>query len=122
MLAGVLALACGCACGGKTSPRGDQKMPLSVKPLRVTATELDGAIALAEQVIAAKTPVAGYQLTSAISMVAGNEYRGPAFWRLKFKRRDLIPADAESELGAGGEIIVDVDTATGVATIIGYGE
>jgi hypothetical protein len=88
----------------------------------VTAAELNRAVELAEKAIAAKTPVAGYQLTSAINMVAGREYRGPAFWRLTFKRRDLIPPDAESELGAGGEIFVDVDTKTNLATVTGFGE
>ncbi len=88
----------------------------------VTAAEVNRAVELAEKVIAARTPVAGYQLTSAINMVAGKEYRGPSFWRLTFKRRDLIPADAESELGAGGQIFVDVDIKAGTATITGFGE
>lgn len=88
----------------------------------VTATEVNHAVELAERAIAAKTPAAAYQLTSAINMTAGNEYRGPAFWRLTFKRRELIPADADSELGAGGEIFVDVDTKAGTAAITGFGE
>lgn len=88
----------------------------------VTAAEVNRAVTLAEKAISAKVQPADYQLTAAINMVAGTEYRGPSFWRLKFKRRDLIPADAESILGAGGEIMVDVDTHTGVATITGYGE
>lgn len=90
--------------------------------LRVTAAEVNRAVDLAEKVIAARAPVAQYQLTAAINMVAGQEYRGPSFWRLTFKRRDLIPADAESELGAGGQIFVDVDLKTGAATITGFGE
>ena len=88
----------------------------------VTAAEVNRAVELAEKVIAGRTPVAAYQLTSAIHMVAGAEYRGPSFWRLTFKRRDLIPADADSEIGAGGQIFVDVDTKTGIATITGFGE
>jgi hypothetical protein len=88
----------------------------------VTATEANRAVELAEKAIAAKTPVAGYQLTAAINMFAGNEYRGPSFWRLTFKKRDLIPADADSELGAGGQIFVDVDLKANVATITGFGE
>ena len=88
----------------------------------VTAIEVNRAVEIAEKAIAAKTPVAEYQLTSAINMVAGNEYRGPAFWRLTFKRRELIPADADGELGAGGQIFVDVDTKAGAATITGFGE
>jgi len=55
-------------------------------------------------------------------MMAGSAYRGPAYWRVTFKRRDLIPKDAASELGAGGEIFVDVDLATSVAKISGHGE
>jgi hypothetical protein len=113
----VLALGCGCACGGKTQSRGETKMLFPV-----TAAEVNRAVELAEKAIAARTPVAAYQLTAAVNMMAGNEYRGPSFWRLTFKRRDLIPADAESELGAGGQIFVDVDLGTGVATITGFGE
>jgi len=88
----------------------------------VTAAEVNRAVTLAEKAISARARPADYQLISAINMVAGNDYRGPAFWRLRFKRRDLIPADAEGILGAGGEIMIDVDTQTGVATITGYGE
>lgn len=90
--------------------------------LNITAVEANRAVELAEKAIAARTRLSEYQLTSAINMVAGNEYRGPSFWRLTFKRRALIPADAESELGAGGQIFVDVDIKTGVATITGFGE
>jgi hypothetical protein len=112
-----LSLAGAGACGGKTGSRGDQAMRSSA-----TAAEVNRAVELAEQAIAARAPVAAYRLTSAINMMAGAQYRGPAFWRLAFKRRDLIPADASGELGAGGEIFVDVDLATSSAVITGFGE
>jgi hypothetical protein len=88
----------------------------------VTAAEVNRAVTLAEKAITSTARPTDYQLISAINLVAGSEYRGPAFWRLRFKRRDLIPADAEGVLGAGGELLVDVDVHTGVATLVGHGE
>ena len=92
-------------------------------PSHPTAKELDQAIALAEQVVVAGgAALDQLKLTSAVNMMAGRDYRGPAHWRITFKRRDLIPRDAASELGAGGEIFVDVDLDTGVAKVSGHGE
>ena len=89
----------------------------------LTAQELARAVDLAERtVVASGAVLAELKLTSAVNMMAGREYRGPAYWRLTFKRRDLIPKDATSELGAGGEIFVDVDLDANVARIAGRGE
>ena len=89
----------------------------------LTAQELGRAVELAERTVSASgSALAELKLTNAISMMAGREYRGPAYWRLTFKRRDLIPKDATSELGAGGEIFVDVDLDANVAKIAGRGE
>jgi hypothetical protein len=89
----------------------------------LTAAELNRAIALAEQTLTASgASPAELKLTSAVNMTAGREYRGPAYWRVTFKRRDLIPKDSSSELGAGGEIFIDVDLDANLAKIAGRGE
>jgi hypothetical protein len=106
------------ACAHENPLPGDKKMWF-----RLTAQELGRALDLAERVlIASGTVLAELKLTSAVNMMAGREYRGPAYWRLTFKRRDLIPKDAASELGAGGEIFVDVDLDANAARIAGRGE
>lgn len=38
----------------------------------------------------------------------------PARWRVTFKDRHLIPASA-GKIGKGGELVIEVDTATGEA-------
>ncbi len=89
-----------------------------------TATELNRAVEIAEDIIvkAGELP-SEYQLTSATSMLTPKGvYRGPAFWHLTFKRRDLIPADAESEIGAGGMLFVEVDLAIAHGALMGRGE
>jgi hypothetical protein len=106
------------ACARENPPPGDKKMWFSL-----TAQELGRAVELAERTVSASgSALAELKLTNAVSMMAGREYRGPAYWRLTFKRRDLIPKDTASELGAGGEIFVDVDLDTNVAKIAGHGE
>ena len=92
-------------------------------PSHPTSKELEQAVALAERVVVAGgAALDQLKLTSAVNMMAGRAYQGPAYWRITFKRRDLIPKDASSELGAGGEIFVDVDLDTSVAKISGHGE
>lgn len=89
----------------------------------VTASELAKAIELAEQaVLRDGVALEQLKLISAINMMAGREYRGPAYWRITFKRRDLIPRDADSELGAGGELFIDVDLGANAAKLSGRGE
>jgi hypothetical protein len=39
----------------------------------------------------------------------------PARWRVRFKARDLLPAAGEGKIGKGGELVVEVNTATGEA-------
>jgi hypothetical protein len=99
-----------------TQPKGGTMLFSATK-------ELNRAIDLAERTVAGSgDDISGLRVTAAINMMAGNEYRGPTFWRVTFKRRDLIPKDASSELGAGGEIFVDVDLTANVAKIAGRGE
>jgi hypothetical protein len=112
-----VALWCVGGCAHDAAP-GDKTMPS-----HPTAKELDEAVALAERAVVAGGAVLDQlKLTSAVNMMAGRDYRGPAHWRITFKRRDLIPGDAASELGAGGEIFVDVDLETSAAKITGHGE
>jgi hypothetical protein len=105
------------ACAHGTALPGDNTMPS-----HLTAKELERAVELAERVVAVSSALDQLKLTSAVNMTAGRDYRGPAYWRVTFKRRDLIPKDSASELGAGGEIFVDVDLDTNVARISGHGE
>src|SRR3954469_881877 len=114
----MLTLTVASACAGKSPPPEGKTMGYSL-----TAKELDRAVELAERMLMTSgARGTELKLTSAINMMAGREYRGPAYWRLTFKRRDLIPKDAISELGAGGEIFVDVDLDANVAKIAGHGE
>jgi len=114
----MLTLTVASACAGKSPPPEGKTMGYSL-----TAKELDRAVELAERMLMTSgARGTELKLTSAINMMAGREYRGPAYWRLTFKRRDLIPKDATSELGAGGEIFVDVDLDANVAKIAGHGE
>lgn len=47
---------------------------------------------------------------------------GKFIWMITFKPRDLLPEDPSTEIiGAGGEIIVNIDLNTGESTV-GYGE
>jgi hypothetical protein len=91
---------------------------------QVTATEAHRAIELAEGTLGrAGIRLADYRLLRAVNLIGPDSvYRGPDYWRLTFKRRDLVPATADKELGAGGELFVDVDIATATATIAGHGE
>lgn len=47
---------------------------------------------------------------------------GPDVWRITFKPKRLIPSNIDSEVGAGGEIFVEVNLAENKARITGYGE
>lgn len=46
----------------------------------------------------------------------------PGRWRLTYKPRRLVPGTAEQEIGAGGEVFVEVDLSTGDARVAGRGE
>jgi hypothetical protein len=110
-----LAAITGCPRPNATPPaNGDRSMAI-----QETEREVHDAVALAEPVLAAAgAKPSDYRLLRAINLVSPKgDYRGPAYWALTFKRRDLVPADESSELGAGGEIRVDVDTAKRVASI-----
>jgi hypothetical protein len=115
-----LGLVVGCA-----GPRPATRPPAGdARSFQVTATEANRAIELAEAAIdrSGAKPEA-YRLIRAVNLTAPDgAYRGPTYWRLTFKRRDLVPATADAELGAGGEVFVDVDTAEAEATIAAYGE
>lgn len=91
---------------------------------RSTSRECEEAIALAEAMlptIGANPP--DYKLITAqnLSTPAG-VYRGPQFWHLSFKLRELIPSTPQAEVGAGGEIFVEVDLTEQRAWLAGYGE
>jgi len=65
---------------------------------------------------------ADYQLIKVENLVVtGDHYLAPQIWRLTYKLRDLIPEDG-GEIGAGGEVFIQVDISTGVARLQGFGE
>jgi hypothetical protein len=37
----------------------------------------------------------------------------PARWRVVFKAREILPVGSNGKIGKGGEIVIEVDTATG---------
>ena len=57
----------------------------------------------------------------AVTLLLGDQ-RGARFWRLRFKRAQLLPGTPDDRVGAGGEILIDVDLDTRTATLAGYGE
>lgn len=70
--------------------------------------ELDAATALALPLLeSGNYKAADYRLIHAQNVISV----GPQLWRLRFKARRLIPATADSEIGAGGEVEIEVDLA-----------
>lgn len=63
-----------------------------------------------------------YKLISAENLIKGTDYIRPHIWRLTFKLKRLIPETSEAEIGAGGELFLEVDLATKTARFLGYGE
>lgn len=63
-----------------------------------------------------------YKLVLAENVIKGPAYTGPHTWRLTFKLKRLIPETSEVEVGAGGELFVEVDLSTQKAKLLGYGE
>ena len=58
-----------------------------------------------------------YTLTAAKAELAR-----PGTWRLTYKPKQLVPGTPEREIGAGGEVFVEVVLQTGVASSAGRGE
>jgi len=88
-----------------------------------TSRECEEAIALAEAMLPSvgKNPQ-DYKLIEAENLRdRAGAYRGPQFWYLTFKARELIPS-TPAEIGFGGEVFVEVDLAERRARVVGYGE
>jgi hypothetical protein len=47
-----------------------------------------------------------------VENILSGQNASPVRWRVGFKRRALIPADADGLIGKGGEVFVEVDTST----------
>ena len=90
----------------------------------ITSQECEEAIALAEEFLpAAGVRAEAYKLITAENMsTRGGDYRGPQYWHLTFKLRELIPDDLEVPVGAGGEIFIEVDLTNRKTSLAGYGE
>jgi hypothetical protein len=93
-------------------------------PTGTTLAPCDEAVALAEaQFPEWNEDPARYQLVEARTFITpAGEYRGPAYWHLSFKLRELIPATVSEELGAGGLLYVEVELDRHEARLVGYGE
>lgn len=63
-----------------------------------------------------------YKLIAAENLITGGRFIGPHAWRLTFKLRRLIPDSADVEIGAGGEVFIEVDMITAHARLLGHGE
>jgi hypothetical protein len=87
------------------------------------AEEVLAAIELATAFLPTVAPdPSEYQLVAAARLLGESGPGRGGAWRLTFKRRQLIPSEAETEIGAGGEVFVEVDLASQAALLIGYGE
>lgn len=62
------------------------------------------------------------KLISADNLIKGSAHVGPGLWRLTFKPKRLIPEKTDAEVGAGGEIFIEIDLVLNKAKVIGYGE
>lgn len=89
-----------------------------------SAIEVDHAIELAEDSLRQAGSLADFRLLRDINLVGPDPvYRGPALRATPLQSRpDMVPGTADEELGAGGEIFVDVDTAAATAIMAGCGE
>jgi hypothetical protein len=47
-----------------------------------------------------------------VENILSGEKASPVHWRVGFKRRALFPQQANGLIGKGGEVFVEVDTAT----------
>jgi hypothetical protein len=52
-----------------------------------------------------------YRVVSVQNLLSG-EGASPVRWRVGFKRRALVPDQADGRIGKGGEVYIDVDTST----------
>lgn len=79
------------------------------------------ALELGVQLLSDSVATETYKLISGENLI-GSPDGGPSVWRLTFKPKRLIPATSNERVGAGGELFVKVDLATGQAELLGYGE
>ena len=85
--------------------------------------ECQRAMNLAVEVLAEREiELERYRVVAAENLIKGPTYRGPQAWRITFKLRALLPDTTQAEVGAGGELLVEVDLSTGEAVLAGYGE
>jgi hypothetical protein len=55
-------------------------------------------------------------------IVKGEKYLGPYIWHLTYKQKNLIHEDENEEIGAGGEVFIEVNLNIRKAKLLGYGE
>ena len=63
-----------------------------------------------------------YKIVAAENLISRRYFVGAHVWHLAFKPRRLIPDSSNVEIGAGGEVFVEVDAVTGQAVLLGHGE
>jgi hypothetical protein len=85
------------------------------------AAELARAVELASAFLVSQGhDIASVRITEVRNQLRGSG-GGPDAWRVTYKLRHLIPADG-SEIGAGGELFVDVDLKSSAVRLGGVGE
>lgn len=76
---------------------------------------------VAAQLVDAPTDYHLVSVQNGVSSSAGAIYN-PNLWRLTFKPQELVPSTASVEMGAGGELFIEVDLASSRARLAGKGE
>lgn len=86
--------------------------------------EIETAVALSETAFAnIDANASDYTLIRAERIIPpGAQCQGVRCWRLTYKHTSLLPTTADSEVGKGGEIFVQVDIDGDRASVTGYGE
>lgn len=124
VLAGVLATLIG-GCCQRVQPRCPTQQEAKGMSDQQEGVDQDcrGAVLLATALMKDKgEDPALYKLVAAENRLKGHPDAAPHKWRLTFKLRRLIPEEVGGIMGAGGELFIEVDTATRQAKLAGVGE
>jgi TonB family protein len=95
--------------------------PTPTVPAAEASSQLRRAIAIADAFLPSLAVKGDYKLVAAQNGVSGNEYKGPAFWRLTYQSCGARSASVEP-ICKGGEAYIGVDLGSGKASFLGAGE
>lgn len=105
----LLATACCAGPGAVSGPTTNKGTPMTVP---TTVREANDAMALATDFLATLSLAAADYRVFEVRNVLSGEGASPTRWRIGFKRRALVPEKPDQFIGKGGEVYVEVDTAT----------